>query len=105
FYMENNAAAKAIFDAWLEPLKDLGAKRNVIAGIGSTDHLAFTALGIPGFTAIKDYTHYDVYSRHGNADFFERVSEADLKQSSILLAVFAYHAAMRNERIPRGGAQ
>jgi hypothetical protein len=105
FHMENNAAAKAIFDAWLEPLKDLGAKRNVIAGIGSTDHRAFTALGIPGFTAIKDYTNYDVYSRHGNADFFERVSEADLKQSSVVLAVFAWHAAMRAARLPRVGAQ
>ncbi len=29
WYMANNAAARAIFDAWLEPLKDLGLKRNV----------------------------------------------------------------------------
>lgn len=101
FYMENNPAAKAIFDAWLEPLKDLGVKKNVIGPIGSTDHLAFTGLGIPGFTAIKDYTNYDVYSRHSNTDFYERVSEADLKQSAIVMAVFAYHAAMRNEKIPR----
>lgn len=105
FYMENNAAAKAIFDAWLEPLKDLGARRNVIGAIGSTDHLAFTAHGVPGFTAIKDYLDYDVRSRHSNTDFFERVSEADLKQSSIVLAAFAYHAAMRAERIPRSPVQ
>jgi len=101
WYMENNAAAKAIFDAWLEPLKDLGIKRNVIAGIGSTDHLEFTRLGIPGFTTVKDYTTYDYRSRHSNTDFFERVSEADLKQSAVVLAVFAYNAAMRNEKIPR----
>jgi hypothetical protein len=101
WYMENNPAAKAIFDAWLEPLKDLGMKRNVLPGIGNTDHLSFTALGLPAFTTIKDYTDYDVRTHHTNADFFERVSEADLKQSSIVLASFAWHAAMRNEKIPR----
>jgi hypothetical protein len=101
FYMENNPAAKAVFDAWLEPLKDLGVMKNVIAPIGSTDHLSFTTYGIPGFTAIKDYKHYDVYSRHSNTDFYERVREADLKQSAIVMAVFAYHAAMRDQKIPR----
>jgi carboxypeptidase Q len=104
FYMENNAAAKAIFDAWLEPLKDLGVMKNVIGPIGSTDHLAFTAFGIPGFTAIKDYVAYDVYSRHSNTDFYERAREKDLKQSAIVMAVFAYHAAMRDGMIPRAPA-
>ena len=104
FYMENNTAAKAIFDAWLEPLKDLGMMKNVIGPITSTDHLSFTAHGIPGFTAIKDYVDYDVYSRHSNADFYERLKEKDLKQSAIVMAVFAYHAAMRNEMIPRAPA-
>jgi carboxypeptidase Q len=104
FYMENNSAAKAIFDAWLEPLKDLGTMKNVIGPIGSTDHLAFIDNGIPGFTAIKDYVAYDVYSRHSNTDFYERVREKDLKQSAIVMAVFAYHAAMRNEMIPRAPA-
>jgi hypothetical protein len=101
FYMENNPAAKAIFDAWLEPLKDLGMKKNVIPGITNTDHLSFTKLGLPGFTTIKDYADYDVRTHHTNVDFYERVSEADLKQSAIVMAVFAYHAAMRNEKIPR----
>src|SRR5207244_3321004 len=41
FYMEGNTAAKAIFDRWLTPLKDLGATRNIIEGIGATDHVPF----------------------------------------------------------------
>jgi hypothetical protein len=102
FYMENNAPAKAIFDAWLAPLKDLGVMKNVIGPITNTDHLSFTAYGIPAFTAIKDYKDYDVYSRHSNTDFYERIAEKDLKQSSIVMAVFAYHAAMRDQMIPRG---
>jgi len=101
WYMENNEPAKVIFDTWLEALKPQGTIKNVIGPIGSTDHLSFTRLGLPGFSAIKEYTGYDVREHHTNADFAERVSEAGLKQSAIVLATFAYHAAMRNEKIPR----
>jgi carboxypeptidase Q len=101
FYMEGNAAAKRIFDAWLEPLKELGVTRNIIEGIGATDHVPFNELGLPGFNAIKDFDAYDERTRHTNADYPERMSEDELKQSAIVLATFAWHAAMRNERIPR----
>lgn len=101
WYMENNAPAKAIFDTWLDALKPVGTVKNVIGPIGSTDHLSFARLGIPGFTAIKDYDGYDVREHHTNADFAERVNEADIRQSAIVLAAFAYHAAMRAEKIPR----
>ena len=63
--------------------------------------MPYVQLGLPAFTTIKDYTTYDHRSRHSNTDFFERVSEADLQQSAVVLAVFAYHAAMRAEKIPR----
>lgn len=101
FYMQNNQAARAIFDAWLEPLKDLGVTRNINEGIGSTDHVPFNEVGIPGFNVIKDFDAYDVRKRHTNADFSDRVTEDELKQSAVVLAVFAWQAAQRNERIPR----
>src|SRR5207247_2924733 len=47
FYMENNEAAKPIFDAWLEPFRDLGARRNVLPGIGNSDHIKFLRVGVP----------------------------------------------------------
>jgi hypothetical protein len=100
FYMENNEGAKQIFDAWLEPFRDLGTRRNVLAGIGNTDHLSFTRVGIPGFNVVQDYTDYDVRMHHTNVDTFERVREADLQQNAIVLASFLYHAAMRKEKIP-----
>jgi len=103
FYMENNEPAQRIFDAWLEPLLDMSARKNLIQGIGSTDHLGFIRAGVPGFTAIQDYTDYDVRTRHTNMDMYEHVSENDLKQCAVLLATFAYHAAMRTEKIPRNG--
>jgi carboxypeptidase Q len=101
FYTEGNDAARAIFDAWLAPLRDLGARQNVAEGIPSTDHLSFTRIGIPGFTAIKEYTNYDQRMHHTNMDVHDRVSEADLKQSAIVLASFAWQAAVRDQVIPR----
>ena len=101
FYMEQSEAAKEIFDAWLEPLRDLGVRRNVIEGIGSTDHVPFVQQGVPAFTTIKDFRHYDVRTRHTNADFADAVDVEDLRQSAIVLAVVAWHAAMRDDAIPR----
>ena len=104
FYMEGNTAAKAIFDAWLRPLADLGTTRNIVEGIGSTDHVPFNDAGLPGFTVIKDFDAYDARTRHTNADFPERMTEDELKQSAIVMATFAWHAAMRNDKIPRARA-
>jgi Zn-dependent M28 family amino/carboxypeptidase len=75
--------------------------RNVIEGIGSTDHVPFDQVGLPAFTAIKDFDGYDSRSRHTNQDFYERTALDDLKQSAIVMATFAWHAAQRSERIPR----
>lgn len=102
FYMEGNAAAKAIFDAWLAPLSDLGVRRNIIEGIGSTDHVPFVRAGVAAFNTIKEFEHYDVRTRHTNADLPDAVNVDDLKQSAVVLAVFAWHAAMREAPIPSG---
>ncbi len=101
WYLENNAAVKPIFDAWLEPFKDLGARKNILQPIGSTDHVSFNRAGVMGFNPVQDYTDYDVRTHHTNVDTYERVKEQDLKQCAIVLASFAYHAAMRAERLPR----
>ncbi|MDB4914328.1 MAG: peptidase [Gemmatimonadetes bacterium] len=104
WYAEGNLAAKTVLDAWLAPFKDLGARRNVPEKIGNTDHLSFTALGLPGFNTIQDYAGYDTRMHHTNMDFYERVNTNDLKQASVVLAAFAYQAAMRAEKFPRAAA-
>ena len=101
WYSEESAPAKALFDAWLAPLRDLDGRRNVTAGITNTDHLSFKAVGVPGFTPIQDYATYDVRTHHTNVDTYERVREEDLRQNAVSLAWFAYNAAMMNERFPR----
>jgi carboxypeptidase Q len=105
FYMEGNKAAKVVFDRWLAPLKDLGATRNIIEGIGSTDHVPFNEAGLPGFNVIKDFEAYDERTRHTNADYPERMSEDELKQSAIFMAAFAWQAAMHDEKIQRATAK
>jgi carboxypeptidase Q len=95
------ATRTLIFDRWLEPLRDVGVRRNVIERIGSTDHVPSDEAGIPAFTAIKDFRNYDVRTRHTNADLADAVNVDDLEQSAVVMAVMAWHAAMRDEPIPR----
>ncbi len=104
WYLENNVAVKPIFDAWLEPFKDLGARKNIIQPIGSTDHVSFNRAGALGFNAVQDYDLYDTRIHHTNMDTYERVKPADLQECAIVLASFAYHAAMRKEKIPMSSA-
>ena len=101
WYSEGNAAAKAIFDAWGAPLKDIGVLKNIEAGIGSTDHVAFREAGIPGFNPIQDYVTYDVRTHHTNMDTYERIREQDLKQNAMVLAWIAYNAAVSDQKFPR----
>jgi carboxypeptidase Q len=101
WYMQDSEPAKTLFDGWLAPLKDLGVRKNVIAGIGNTDHLSFRAVGVPGFNPIQEYKDYDVRMHHTNVDMYERVREQDLKQNAIVMAWFAWQAATTSERIPR----
>ena len=69
--------------------------------IGNTDHLSFIALGLPGFNTLQDYHDYDTREHHTNMDFYERVRPDDLKEAAVVLASFAWHAAMRDGMIPR----
>jgi Zn-dependent M28 family amino/carboxypeptidase len=101
FYLQENKAVQPLFDAWLAPLKDLGARKNTMEPIGSTDHLSFIDAGVPGFNPIQDYVDYDVRTHHTNMDTNERLQESDIQQAAIVMATFAYQCAMADQRIPR----
>jgi Zn-dependent M28 family amino/carboxypeptidase len=100
WYLENNEKVRPIFDTWLDQFHDTAARKNIIQPIGNTDHLSFIAAGIPGFNAVQDYTNYDVRTHHTNVDTFERVNLKELRQCAVVMASFAYLAAMRAEKIP-----
>lgn len=101
WYLQNMESVRRQFDAWLEPFTDLKARRNTIEPVGSTDHLSFIELGIPGFNPIQEYGNYDIRTHHTNMDTAERLDVADLKQAAIVMATFAYNAAMADQKIPR----
>ena len=101
WYLQNMESVGKLFTTWLEPFKDLKARRNVIEPVGSTDHLSFTDVGVPGFNPIQDYANYDVRTHHTNMDTVERVSLDDIRQAAIVMAAFAYDAANADQRIPR----
>ena len=44
---------------------------------------------------------YGSRTHHSNMDTYERVHETDVKRSSVILASFAWHAAQRDELLPR----
>jgi Zn-dependent M28 family amino/carboxypeptidase len=78
-----------------------GARRNVSEPIGSTDHLAFTDVGVPGFNPIQDYVNYDIRTHHTNMDTVDRVDIKDIRQAAIVMATFVYNAANLDRKLPR----
>jgi carboxypeptidase Q len=100
-YMQGNEAVRPIFRAWLAPFKDLGASTLSIANTGGTDHLAFDSVGLPGFQFIQDEIEYDTRTHHSTMDVYDRIQEDDMKQAATIMASFVYHAAMRDQKLPR----
>ncbi|MET0553976.1 MAG: M20/M25/M40 family metallo-hydrolase [Vicinamibacteria bacterium] len=100
-YAQENAAVVPIFKAWLEPLADLGATTVTSRDTGSTDHVPFDEVGLPGFQFIQDQADYSTRTHHTNLDVFDRLQKEDLMQASVVLASFLYQAAMRDEPLPR----
>lgn len=100
-YLQGDSLAGPIFKAWLEPFKDLGATTVTIGNTGSTDHVSFDAVGIPGFQYIQDALDYGSRTHHSNQDTYDKLSEDDLKQAATITASFVYNTSQRNEMIPR----
>jgi carboxypeptidase Q len=100
-FLQGNDMARPIFDAWLTPFHDLGATALTIRNTSGTDHLSFDAVGLPGFQFIQDPVEYETRTHHTNMDLYDRLQKTDLMQASAIMASFAYHAAMREEKLPR----
>jgi carboxypeptidase Q len=100
-YLQGNDAARSIFRSWLAPFKDLDAQTLSLRNTGGTDHLSFDAIGLPGFQFIQDEIEYSTRTHHSTMDVYDRAVESDLRQAAIIMATFAYNAAMREEKFPR----
>jgi carboxypeptidase Q len=100
-YAQGNQAVKPIFENWLKPFADLGAKTVTLSNTGSTDHLAFDWAGIPGFQFVQDPIDYESRTHHSNQDNYDHLMIEDLKQAAAIVASFVYQASVRPDMLPR----
>jgi hypothetical protein len=103
-YAQGNYEVAPMFESWLAPFRNLGAGTVTLRNTGSTDHIPFDAIGIPGFQFIQDPLEYGSRTHHTNMDTYDRVSKSDLQQASAIVATFVYNTAMRDELLPRKAA-
>jgi carboxypeptidase Q len=100
-YLQGNDALRPLFEEWMEPFHDLSATTVTTRNTGSTDHIAFEQVGLPGFQFIQDKLDYSTKTHHTNMDTYDRAQKADLEQCAAIIASFVYNTAMRTEKINR----
>jgi hypothetical protein len=83
----------------MAPFRDLGMTAVSNQSVGSTDHIAFDEVGLPGFQFLQDRTPGT--GGHTNLDFYDTIQSADLMKNAVIMASYAYHAAMADTRMPR----
>ena len=108
-YLQGNEAIAPVFQAWMAPFANIGMTTLSIRNTGGTDHLAFDAVGLPGFQFIQDPVEYNSRTHHSSMDVYERVQAEDMIKNAVIVASFVYHTANRDELLPRkplpGGAR
>ncbi len=100
-YLQGNDMVRPIFESWLAPFADLGARTLTIRDTDGTDHLPFDAVGLPGFQFIQDPVDYSTRTHHSELDVYDHIQSADLMQASAIVASFVYNAANRPDKLPR----
>jgi carboxypeptidase Q len=100
-WLQGNMAIRPIFEQWMAPMHDLGVTNIGPRSVVSTDHVSFDDVGIPAFQLMVDRLEYNSRTHHSNMDTFDRVQRDDMIQQATVIAVFAYEAAMRDEKLPR----
>lgn len=100
-YGQYNEEAVKVFEQILAPFRDLGIVASLLHPTGGTDHLAFDAVGVPGFQFIQDPLEYGIRSHHSYVDTYERLVLDDLKQAATIVAWTVYTIANRDQPMPR----
>lgn len=100
--LQGNEYVRPIFAEWMKPLRDLGFTTLAIQSVGSTDHVSFDRVNLPGFQFLQDGVGI---GGHANMDFYDSLVPEDLMKNAVIMAVFAYNAAMSDARIPRKTAR
>ncbi len=94
--VQGSEAIRGIFTEWIKPLHNLGMRHLFTTGMA---HEAYQEVGLAGFYFRQD--RRDDRRYHSNMDVYDRLIPEDLMANSVILATFVYHAAMRDEMLPR----
>lgn len=100
-HLQQHPEAGPIFEAWMKPFNYLKMETLSQFSNNGTDHTSFVRAGLPGFQFLQDRMDYRIRTWHYNMDTYDHLIIDDLKINAIILASFAYHAAMRDEKFPR----
>jgi hypothetical protein len=68
---------------------------------GGTDSTSFNNAGLPGVGAQQDPIEYGSLTHHTNLDTYERIIPDDVKRDAAIIAAAVWHAANRDQMIPR----
>ncbi len=102
-YLMGNMLALPIMTEWIKPFHGLGMTHCILApgeGIGS-DHVEFESVGLPVFPFLQDRVENASRTWHSNMDVYDRIVPEYLMQGAVIVASFVYHAAKRDEKLPR----
>lgn len=89
---------RGIFSEWIKPLHNLGMKHLFTTGLY---HEAYAEVGLPGFYFMHDRKEIDDWNAHTSMDVYERLFQDGMMQTAVVVATLAYHAAMRDQKLPR----
>jgi hypothetical protein len=68
---------------------------------GGTDSTSFNNAGLAGVGCSQDPIDYNVLTHHTNLDTYERILPDDVKKDAAIIAAAVWHAANRDQMIPR----
>jgi hypothetical protein len=99
-YLQGNEEAIPLFEEWFKPFAEMGCSTITLRNTGSTDHVTFDRMGLPGFQFIQDPIEYS-RGYHTIMDTYERLIMEDLMHNAVVVATMAYNAAMMDGKFPR----
>ena len=68
---------------------------------GGTDSTSFNNAGLPGVGTQRDPIEYNSLTHHTNLDTYERIIPDDVKKDAAIIAAAVWHAANREQMIPK----
>jgi hypothetical protein len=96
--------AAGVLRAALAPFEDLGVAGAIWTAsrqAASTDSTSFNNAGLPGIGMQQDPIEYQSFTWHTNLDTYERIVPDDVMSAATVIAAAVWHAANREQMIPR----